>query len=419
MNKLLDSFPDRNWKNAVFPIAVGLLAFAIPIVNHGLQFVVAIVIAAWILYPKRSLKPLWKPFVVFSGIFVFYLAGVFYSSNVSNGVDDVVQKLSLVIFPLMFATAKPLDSRYVRMVKRIFVLGTIAALMIAYGTSVFDFIATGDIREMYMSNFSPVLHPSYLALFINLSIAILLLEIDRESRYRHSELKLWAVVLLLALSLIFPAAKMGVINFGLLMVFFLVLRGVQGNFFHVRTALLVAVGVLFLVFFKMDPLASGRLSTMVEVLEGSEEGLSQPAVESTTARLHIWKTLWSELPAHPFGVGGGDTKSTLREWYAKNDLDVLADGGHDAHNQYLHTAVAVGIPAALWFIFSLVYPLRRIWKKSMWIYAFFLMSIAINFAVESMLEKQSGIVFFTFFNALFYFFGLRGTDENVPVNPAP
>ena len=42
-------------------------------------------------------------------------------------------------------------------------------------------------------------------------------------------------------------------------------------------------------------------------------------------------------------------------------------------------------------------------KEGNWLYAFFLFSIIFNFLVESMLEKQSGVIYFAFFNALLYF----------------
>src|SRR5690606_12327127 len=101
--------------------------------------------------------------------------------------------------------------------------------------------------------------------------------------------------------------------------------------------------------------------------------------------------------------GTGDVNVVLEKHFRENGLDELADKGLNPHNQYLQSAMAIGIPAVLWFIFSLLYPFGKIIRTKDWLYAFFLSTVALNLLVESMLEKQSGIVFFAFFNALFFF----------------
>lgn len=378
-----------------------LFAFLLPVIDYGIQLPIIILILAWLVHPKTSFR--WRPFAVFAGLFGFYLLSLLFSDDRLNGLDDLVQKISLALFPLVFASIRPTESRTLRLVLRFFVMGTVVALLIAFSTSVVEYLGTGDIHTFYMSRFSPVHHPSYLAMFINFSIAVLLLEIDREPRFQRSELRLWTVILVLALSLIFPAAKMGLITFGFLILFFVTRRVVQGRFLHLRTGLLLSVAAMFVVFLSLDPLTMGRLETAAEVVEGSEVGRNQPTIESTTARLHIWQVAADVIREHPWGLGAGDVKPALNEAYEERGLTALARQGLNAHNQFLQVALAVGIPGFLWFVFTLLYPVRRLWRRRDWIYGFFLLCIAANLAVESMLEKQSGILFYSFFNALLFF----------------
>src|SRR5690606_7243974 len=106
---------------------------------------------------------------------------------------------------------------------------------------------------------------------------------------------------------------------------------------------------------------------------------------------------------HPLGVGTGDINIELENHFRENGLEELADKELNPHNQFLQSAMAIGIPALLWFIFSLLFPFRKIIRTKDWLYAFFLCSMVLNLLVESMLEKQSGIIYFAFFNALFFF----------------
>ena len=49
-------------------------------------------------------------------------------------------------------------------------------------------------------------------------------------------------------------------------------------------------------------------------------------------------------------------------------------------------------------------------KTKDYLYSLFLILIAINFLTESMLETQSGVVFFAVFNTLFFF---QWADKNI------
>jgi O-antigen ligase len=95
--------------------------------------------------------------------------------------------------------------------------------------------------------------------------------------------------------------------------------------------------------------------------------------------------------------------AVMDQAYLDRGYDALAEKSLNPHNSFLQLAVGLGIIALLWFLFSLIYPLPTIYKNHLWIYGFFLLSIGLNFMVESMLEKQSGVIFFAFFNSFFYF----------------
>jgi len=406
-----------SWKEFAFPSSVVLLAFFIPVIKYGIQIPILLFILTWFFYPKVSFKKVWWPFLVFSGLYIFHLIGMTYTEHVSLGINDLTEKLSLLLFPFLFAKAKPINRNFRRYAIIAFAIGCAVSVIISFIISGVAYSESRNIGEFYMSEFSPFFHPSYFAMYINLAIAILLTVV---TSFKFSKLQLvllWVLILFFSLSLVFPTSKMGFIVFTFLVGFFLLKWATQKAFFKLNTLLLLLVGLSTLAFIKFDPVAQSRVNSAIEFVDGEKKAEETNQIESNAARIFAWKATLSEIGKHPFGVGTGDVNVVLENHFRENGLEELAEKGLNPHNQYLQSALALGIPALLWFLYSLLYPFGKIFRSKDWLYAFFLCMMALNLLVESMLEKQSGIIFFAFFNALFFFSAsLISTDTNISKN---
>jgi len=79
--------------------------------------------------------------------------------------------------------------------------------------------------------------------------------------------------------------------------------------------------------------------------------------KSLSARLEIWKHCIKNIFVNPYtGVGTGDVLNTMYKSYADSNTSLHPVYWMNPHNQYLYTALAIGIPAAIFFLFMLVYP---------------------------------------------------------------
>lgn len=404
-------FDFSNWKHIVFPWAVVLLSFFLPIIKYGIQIPILLFILSWFFYPKVSFRTIWWPLLVLSGFYIFHIIGMLYTAHFEFGVADLVEKLSLLLFPVFFAFAKPVSRNFRRMILIAFALGTMVSVISSFSVGAVYYAKSGDIREFYMSNFSHLFHPSYIAMYINFAIAILLTIITVFKFSKIQRILIWLGILFLALTLVFPTSKMGFIGFIFMIVFFLIKWATQGRFFKLNTALLLFVSFCLFVFIKYDPVSQSRINSAVKYVDGEQEPTKTAQVESNAARIYAWKAAISEIKQHPFGVGTGDINVVLEDHFRKEGLDELADKGLNPHNQYLQSAMALGIPALLWFLFSLIFPFGKIIRTKDWLYAFFLCLFALNITVESMLEKQSGIIFFAFFISFFFFNTLRKENK--------
>lgn len=396
-----------NWRREAFPIAAALVAFFIPIVQYGIQIPILLFVVGWFFYPKRVHKYSFWPILVFSGIYLFYIIGMFYTKNIDVGINELTQKLSLLIFPFFFGFARPFRPRHRRLVLISFVFGIIVSVIMNFATSMHSYADSKAIQDFYMSEFSLYFHPSYVAMYINFAIAILLTAVTALKFNKQQKTIAWIVILLLSLTLVFPASKMGFIVYFMVVLFFLVKWAVQKNLFKPKTALLICIAFASFLLIKYNPISSSRVGSAIQYVENENSNTEVNEIESNAARVYAWKATISEIKKHPFGVGTGDVKLVLENRFRKEGLDVLANEKLNPHNQFLQTALAVGIPAVLWFVFSLIFPFAKIIRTKDWLYALFLGIFVLNILVESMLEKQSGIIFFAFFNSFFYFMTLR------------
>ena len=149
-------------------------------------------------------------------------------------------------------------------------------------------------------------------------------------------------------------------------------------FFKRNTLLLLLVGVATFTFIKFDPVAQSRIGSAVDYADGEKKPIQTNQIESNAARIYAWKATLSEIKKHPFGVGTGDINVVLEDHFREKGLEQLAEQNLNPHNQYLQSAMAIGIPAVLWFLFSLLYPFGKIIRTKDWLYAFFLGMIALN-----------------------------------------
>jgi len=399
-----------------FAWAIQLVAFSIPILKLGLQIPILILILVWVFSPKQKLTKVFWPILVFSGIYLFHAIGLLYSSNLEAGLTDMVQKFSLILFPIIVGTAIPMDREDYRQTMGAFVLGTLAAALIGYFTSWLTYTDTGNPEAFYMSDFSPFHHPSYLAMYMNMAIFILIYNTFKRKLIRSREFIYWLGALFLAISMVFPASKMGLLTFVILVIAMVFVASKLKMLFSRQSFFLLFTFIFFVVFYTNDPIASSRVDRAISVTQEQAENQvnsERSQTESSTARLLVWGVAIDEIQEHPMGVGTGDTQMVLVEEYRERGYDQIASKRLNPHNTYLELALEVGVIALIWFVFSLLFPVRMILIDQNWIYGFFILNVSLNFMVESMLEGQSGVVFFAFFNAVFFFHSKLVRDENM------
>ncbi|MFN2430908.1 MAG: O-antigen ligase family protein, partial [Cryomorphaceae bacterium] len=397
-------------RNLAFSASVVLLCFAIPFIKWGIQFFILFLILSWAFSKKLPLAQNWKPILIFAGIYIFHAIALLWSTDLDRGSTDMVQKLSLILFPLILGTAKPLGNKTVHRGLIAFALGTILSTLFAYATSIIEYSIFQGGHVFYAHRFHPWFHPSYLAMFANFSIFILLMRSLKPGTGKIGQFFIWLGIFGLSVSLVFPASKMGFAGFILVVLMGFVAAWVRSKRIVWQHGALLLAALAFYFVLKADQTASERISNAVATVSGDSDAPTS-STESNNYRLIAWRVCTNEIMANPLGVGTGSESSHFRNAFREAGYPELAERDMNPHNNFLQIALAQGVIACLWFMFSLIYPLKQIWTNKFWIYGFFICCICMNLLVESMLEKQSGVIFFAFFNALLFFHVLKSKKQ--------
>lgn len=336
--------------------------------------------------------------------YLLHVAGMLHTENTSAGLFDLEVKLSLLLLPLFLSTMR-LSSDQVSTVLRSFITGCLAISVCLLSLAVYDYAASAE-NHFFYELFSRWTHPSYLAMYLNLAIAVLLLR----------ALKGVQVALNTAMALLFSgvifllSSKMGLLITAALYAGALLNLVVAKKKWFLGLSGLVLMILAVVLTLKFVPEVGARLEAAKQALLNGADP-SNP--ESSAVRLSVWEAATeASMDNFATGAGTGDVKQTLLAKYKEKGMTgayrVDEATGEvttvlNAHNQFLQSFVALGIGGLLLLLATLLVPLWYGWKKRNLLLMTFTLIVVLNLLTESMLEREAGTMFVGFFLALLAF----------------
>jgi O-antigen ligase len=340
------------------------------------------------LFKKNLLQPL--PL-----LYLLYVTGMLYTTNMQAGYADLGLKTSLLVFPLIVAQLGFKDE-YLRIALTWFVISCFASMAGCLGLAILHYTQTGDGSFFFYIKLSAYIHAGYYAMMLCFATAAI---------FEFYCLKLLkptiAIVLGLVLTvfIIMLSTKTGLIG-ALLVYAYIGLRlGLQykqvvKGVTITLTGFALVVGCSYLL-----PNIKGRIS---EAATAVNDGGENKATESTAARIAVWKDAVTVIKQHWLtGAGTGDGKDLLKEQFLKSGNDFAYRLNYNAHNQYLQTTLGLGIGSLLLLIASVLTLLYYGFMVKNYTMVVFGLLIGLNYLTEAMLERQAGVLYIAFFTTLF------------------
>ena len=363
--------------------------------------------------PQRPNKEKLLYFAPLMMIFVWNAITLIYSDNAKHGFDILATQAILIVASLAFLFNN-IKATTVTKAFHLFIAGCITAVIALFGIAIYNSSAIigdafvfrpffesqdnclldGDINNNYFlgAQFSAFVHPAYMALMLSIAMFIILHDIRMDVRnLKHKGLSLLAFTLL-GLSIISFSLNGTLV---LSVVICLLVAGIMSlrNIHYADyTRVIYSIVFTFLLFIIVNP-------QVQQVVNQSS------SCNSLAQRITITQTSLETIGQHLLtGVGIGDADQTLVDNYTAGHHTHLADRGLNSHNQFLTTWIQSGIIGILILGWAFVTIAIRAIRKRMILLHVFNILIFFSFLFESMLMRYWGVLTYTLFYSILFFY---------------
>ena len=334
--------------------------------------------------------------------YLIHIFGLIYTSNFEYGLFDLEVKLSMFLIPfILWLRFNVYKEKQVILLQSL-VFGSLSSFFINVTLAGIHYHSHPDVDFFFYTFLSPI-HPSYMALYVSLSLLSLLCIGSKPIFFNVNKSLLLGILsfTILLIYLFLLSSKAGIIIFIITLIIYMAIQ-----FSHkIKVKYIVLIASLIITFFGLiihfTPSIQNRFQPMMNALIHSNEA-NLDSKESSMERIAIYVTS-TKLAYHklPWGVGTGDTKDEIIENYKKLGSKTINERYLNAHNQYLQTTITLGILGLTSLLLILAGGFRYAIKKRNVLFFSFLILISLNMFFESMLEQQAGVIFITLFFTLF------------------
>ncbi len=394
----------------IFYFLILLFAFSIPLWSKITPVIVILLYLNYIIELdfKKKFQRLNKNLFYFFVIVSFYLIhflGLINTVNFEFARFDLEIKMTFFLFPLLFFTSdlEFFDNIKLKYVLLSFVFGCFLSSFISVLHSLYLYLPTHDINLFFYVYISFFNHSSYVSLYIVFALGVIFhlffnCQLNKILKNSLLFVFIWFIVYIILLS-----SKAGLISlFAALFLFFVFYiiktrKTLLSILFFVFTLLFVIAGI------NIIPASVNRMTPAINAMKSSHKNIN--AEDGTVQRIEIWKVSYEMFKDYPLlGVGTGDVKDELLKKYDEKGMNFAKSFKLNAHGQFFQTAVALGSIGLLSLIIMFLIPFIYSVKKQNFIYIYFIIIVVFSITVESMFEKQAGVLFFTFFNSFLFAF---------------
>ena len=349
-------------------------------------------------------------FILFISLYLCYVFGCFFTHHISTASKYLEYKLTFILVPILFSF-RP-DFR----VKLAFpIVGSALGVFLASIFGIFKAFSVYYTSNCLFASFTSsnicIDHPSYFSAIATFSVAsVWYLRREKTLGFNGG---LSYLFLSFTLIMIFLSYAMAAILFLLLCFSFFMLRWVYLKrikwmsisfflFFPFLLIFLLSIVPAFKDEVNNSKVAlSNYLVNPTKFIQGNNKSLSGDQV-----RLVMWTVSIKTWAQHPFGVGTGNVDEYLSKelihvgQFELAKLDQNFEIKYNPHNQFLQIGIELGIIGIIVFLWSLFQTIKIGFRSQNWLLIFLVFCLIFNCLFESMLQRQTGIVFFIFWICL-------------------
>lgn len=408
-------------------IYLGIIAFVICVFPKLVPLtIIGLLICTILGYAKKKITlNITAPAVLLAVLYLIYLIGTIFSQNQYLSNLYIENKLTFIIFPLLlsFRFKESMDFRpsvagIILGVTVASVMGMVNAWNCHNGP-----VEIGAFSCFTSVNISHIHHPSYFSVY--LLIAVFAAWTGYFKQWKSFTL-FW-ILPFSALALIMYGLCLSLAGYLFLMIlaFIVLLYFVRRRFgkkaFFVF--LIASPALATIIFAAIPQIKSQFVASRTVFLEYSKD--PEKFVREQTGhkqgdatRVIMWTVSSYEFGEHLWGVGTGNVDRQLSNrlksygQYELAKMDEKQTIQYNPHSQFLQTALEIGIEGLIVLLLIIFTAIRFAIRHKNWILLVLIGSLFFNSLFESMLQRQSGIVFYAFWICLLIVYSSSRTSAS-------
>lgn len=374
-------------------------------------FTVLLVINTLVLFitKKERPKPLFAPMLgLFVGVYLMYIIGLIPTDNMKQGFFELEKKMGLLIFPLIFYYSRRLTGKEIKLILLCFVASCLLTGLISILIATYRYFTWEETKFFFYHDLSLIsgMHAVYLSMYSCFSIAILLVLYLQEVRNLNwkQNLVFFTPIIFLTVFIFLLAGRTHIFLLIIGTIAFFTYRFSKNNNLLVSISRAAIIGFFIFGLAFLFPTNRERFKQAINYQD--QYGLNREWGEQQMRPL-IWACVFEKISNAPlFGTGTGDVQDDLQKCYIKRDyvsLLIWEPIRFNAHNQFFEITVGMGVVGLLFFLISVGVSVFNALQNKKPLYFIFLIIFIVSCLTESLLQRHSGIVFFSFFNAFLFF----------------
>ncbi len=347
-----------------------------------------------------SNKGLWL-FLVY---FLLQALAIFYTDNIEGYWNNLRVLLPFLLIPVGLL-ANHFYSRQVRyLIVGCFILSVFSTGVLSFGHYVLNYDAINE--QISKSHVVPIITGvNHIYYSVMLAFGIILGTFALCEKWCSKKYQQWILGIVTFINLIFLhifTARTGLGGFYLSMVVVVLIILLRAGKWLKALAGIGILGIFGVLAIAFVPSLNNKYHNTLTDLNVYLEG-KNPNHYSITMRMEAWEKTWYLIQKNPIiGVGPGDLSSQLDKAYEEKGTLLTEENRKDPHNQFLQNFAGLGLPGLFitlgFFVFPFFIANVRVGSTGM----AFLVLMVFAFCFESMLERQTGVTFFSFFFCLLF-----------------
>ena len=326
------------------------------------------------------------------------------------------RRITILLMPLMFAIITPYFRELIMGQILYFVYACFIVCLAGNADFLYHYFTGGvhvlsHVQYRVMFEAFTGIHPTYMGMFLCFAVCITLLLYPANDR--KSSIIKYSLVYMLTVFLLALLAKSPLIALVVICIHFAyVNRKVLYQYKTLIAGLLLAVVAAgyFIPFFGQR---------IKEIFQFADKK-GTVADNSMYVRQEIWNVDTDLLKQHWLsGVGPGRMLHMLHEQYFFYSISHrFPIGYYDPHNEYFDLWLSFGIIGIVLLLAVLVMHFIKALRTKNHLYLYLLLLFAITFFTETVLSRQKGVMFYTVFTSLFFFYSAgSGNKETRSLPP--